>query len=163
MKRDQSVASTRKLKRNLVFVRFGRRRFFRRCAGLPVFSGGVGPARWPASEQLHVLSHYAQTRSLLSGLLVVPGVHLQSPFDEDRSAFFQVLAGNLGCSSPERDIDKRNFLALVAAVSRISPIYSHAEIANGAPFGSVTHFRITCDISKQKNFVEVRHVALIAK
>src|SRR4029453_9210425 len=115
------------------------------------------------SEQLHVLSHHAQTRSLLSGLLVVPRVHLEPSFDENRSAFFQVLAGNLRCSSPEGDIDKRDFLALFAAVSRVSPIYCDAEIADGASFGRVTHFRITRDISKQQNFVEVRHVALIAK
>ena len=77
--------------------------------------------------------------------------------------FFRVLAGDLCCSSPEGDIDKRDFLALFAAVCRVSPIHRDAEIADGASFGCVTHFRITCDISKQKNFVEVRHVVLIAR
>src|SRR5262249_27906046 len=110
-------------KRNLVFVRFGRRRFFRRCAGLPAFSSRVGSARRPTSEQLHVLRNYAQACSFLSGLLVVPRIHLQPPFDEDLSAFFQILAGNLGCSSPERDIDKRNFLALITTIGRIGSIY----------------------------------------
>src|SRR4029077_2071567 len=116
----------------------------------------------PTAEQLHVVGYHAETRSLLPGLLVVPRVHLQPPFDENRSAFFQVLASDLRCSSPEGDIDKRDFLALFAAIGRVSPIHRYAEIADGAAFGGVTHFRITCDISKQKNFVEVRHVALIA-
>src|SRR4029077_20442722 len=151
------------LKRNFVFVRFGRRRLFRRCTGLSAFSGRLAPAWRATSEQLHVVGDYAQSRSLLSGLLIVPRIHLEPTFDKNRSAFFQILAGNLGRSSPERDIDKRDFLALFTAVSRISSIYGDAEIANGTAFGRVTHFRITCDISKQKNFVEVRHVALIAK
>ena len=59
-------------------------------------------------------------------------VHLQPSFDENRSAFFQVLAGDLRCSSPERDIDKGDFLALFAAVGRVSPIHGDAEIADGA-------------------------------
>src|SRR6476646_7294791 len=110
-------------KRNLVFVRFGRRRFFRRCAGLSAFPGCFGSPWRPTAEQLHVVGYHAQTRSLLPGLLVVPRGHLQPPFDENRSAFFQVLAGNLCCSSPEGNIDKRDFLALFSAVSRVRPIY----------------------------------------
>src|SRR6476646_2432614 len=135
-------------KRNLVFVRFGRRRFFRRCAGLSAFPGGFGSAWRPTAEQLHVVGYHPQTCSLLSGLLVVPRVHLQPPFDENRSAFFQVLAGNLCCSSPESDIDKCDFLALFAAIGRVSPIHRYAEIADGTAFRRVTHFRSTCDISK---------------
>src|SRR5205823_12318611 len=64
------------LKRNLVFVWFGTRRFFGRRAGLPALSSGLGTSWRPTSEQLHVLGHHAQARSLLSGLLVVPTVHL---------------------------------------------------------------------------------------
>src|SRR5262249_53089034 len=101
MRRDEGRRVYKKtLKRNLVFVWFGRRRLFRRCAGLATFSGSVGPSWRPASEQLHVLGHHAQAGSLLSGLLVVPTVPLQPPFDENRSALFQVLAGDLRCSSP---------------------------------------------------------------
>src|SRR5215472_10596581 len=160
----RGVASTRKNSEgNLVFVWFGGGRFFRRCARLPAFSGRVASTRRPTSEQLHVLGDHTQACSLLSGLLVVPRVHLEAPFDENRSALFQVLAANLCCSAPEGDIDKRDFLALFAAVSRVSPIHRDAEITDGAAFGRVTHFRITGDISKQENFVEIRHMALIAK
>src|SRR5438067_2028429 len=73
-KLSTSLCSTSK--RNLVFVWFGTRRFFRRRAGLPALSGRLGPSWRPTSEQLHVLGHHAQARSLLSGLLVVPTVHL---------------------------------------------------------------------------------------
>src|SRR4030095_9308212 len=151
------------LKRNLVLVRFGRRRFFRRCTGLPAFSDRVASSRRPASEQLHVLSHHAQARSFLPSLFVVPRIHLQPPFNKNWSALFQILAGNLCCSSPERDIHERDFFALFAAVSRVRTIHGDPKVADSAAFGRVTHFRITRDISKQENFVEVRHIGLIAK
>jgi hypothetical protein len=130
---------------------------------LPTFSGHVGSARGPTSEQLHVLGHHAQSRSFLPSLLVVPRVHLQPPFNKNWSALFQILAGNLCCSSPERDIDKRDFFALFAAISRVSTIHGDPEVADSAAFRCVTHFRITRDISKQENFVEVRHIGFIAK
>src|SRR5438445_9219221 len=121
------------LKWNFVFVRLASRRCFRRCAGLPAFSARVGRSAWrPSSEQLHVLGHHAQARSLLPGLLVVPTVHLQPPFNANRSAFFQVLAGDLRCSSPEGDIDKRDFLALFGAVGGIRPILRDTEFTRAA-------------------------------
>src|SRR5207244_5234373 len=66
-------------------------------------------------------------------------------------------------SSSEGDIDKRDFLALLATVGGVSTIYCNSEIADGAAFGSVTHFGIARDIPKQKNFIEVGHAAVIAK
>ena len=95
-----------------------------------------------------MIGHHSQARSLLSGLLVVPRVHLKPPFDENWSAFFQVLTGDLGCSSPQRDVDKCDFFALFAAISRVRSIYRDAEITDSAAFGRVTHFRITSNISE---------------
>jgi len=151
------------LEGNLVFVWLWARRLFRWRTRLPAFSARVASTWGSTSEQLHVLGHHAQACSLLAGLFVVPRIHLQPPFNENRSAFFQVLASHLRCSSPESDIDKRDFLAFFTAVSGVSPIHRDAQIADGAALRSVTHFWITRYVSKQENFVEVRHMPLIAK
>ena len=136
------------LEGNLVFVWLWARRLFRWRTRLPAFSARVASTWGSTSEQLHVLGHHAQACSLLAGLFVVPRIHLQPPFNENRSAFFQVFTGNLCCSSPERDVDECDFFALFAAVSCVRPIYRDAEITDGTAFGRVTHFRITSNISK---------------
>ena len=99
----------------------------------------------------------------MPSLLVVPCVHLQPAFDENRSALFQVLTGHLRCSSPERDIHKCDFLALLATVGGVSTVYGDSKVADGAAFRRVTHLRIACDIAEQENFVEIGHVGLITK
>src|SRR5262245_57562759 len=137
------------LKRDFVFVRFGWARRFRRCAGLPTFSGRIGRSSWrPGSEKLHILGHYAQARSLLPSLLVVPSIHLQPTFDENRSAFFQILAGDLRRSSPQGDVDKCDFLAFLAAVSRVRAIDRDTEIAHGAAFGCITDLGVARDVAE---------------
>jgi hypothetical protein len=48
----------------------------------PLCSIGGPTAVVPCSQQLHRFSDYPQARSLLAGLLVVPGVKLESPLDK---------------------------------------------------------------------------------
>src|SRR5258708_3137084 len=94
-------------KRDLVFVRRSWSRWFRRCAGLgatglPIFACGLGStsSTGPTTQQLHALAYHAQLRSLLPGLLVIPSVHLQTAFDENRPSFLQVFTGDLRETRP---------------------------------------------------------------
>src|SRR5580704_13330099 len=74
----------------------------------PLCSIGGPTAVVPCSQQLHRFSDYPQARSLLAGLLVVPGVKLESPLDKNRFPFFEVFAADLCQARPERYIDKGN-------------------------------------------------------
>src|SRR5271166_3936770 len=82
----------------------------------PLCSIGGPTAVVPCSQQLHRFSDYPQARSLLAGLLVVPGVKLESPLDKNRFPFFEVFAADLCQARPERYIDKGNFLLFFAII-----------------------------------------------
>src|SRR6266446_6758898 len=102
--------------RNFVLVRLGRCGGFRRNCGwfaagarLSIFIGRFcGTARpgatRPAAEQLHRFANDAKPGSFLPSLLVVPGVHLQTAFDENRPALFQIFARDLGQPRPKDNI-----------------------------------------------------------
>src|SRR5713101_1195462 len=94
--------------RNFVLVRLGRCGGFRRscrwfAAGtrLSIFIGRLRGTARPgttrsAAEQLHRFANDAKSGSFLPSLLVVPGVHLQTAFDENGAALFQIFARDLG-------------------------------------------------------------------
>src|SRR5258708_25396231 len=67
-----------------------------------------------ATEHLHVFGHYAQARTLLGRLFVVPGIHVEPRFDEDLAPFLEVLLRYLGLPPPKRHVHERYLFLLFA-------------------------------------------------
>src|SRR6266550_3615126 len=152
------------LKWDLVLVGLGACWWFGRCAGLPIFPSrlaGSASSSGTTAQQLHGLAHYTQSRSLLPGLFVVPGIHLQAALDKHGPSFLQIFTCNLRKARPEYNVDKRDFLTSFSAVGSVSAIDGNAEIANCAALGCVTHFGVAGEVSKQNDFVKTGHGRVI--
>src|SRR5256714_12733537 len=81
--------------RNLVFVRFGGRRSFRRGRGPAArarsgffISATTAAATRATAEELETFADNFQFAALLPRLFVVPSVELQTPFDENGASLF---------------------------------------------------------------------------
>src|SRR5437867_1247952 len=61
------------------------------------------------AKELEVLAHDFELAAFLPGLLVVPLVEPQSPFDEDRPSFRHVLADRFRLASPNVHVHKSDF------------------------------------------------------
>src|SRR5437899_170420 len=132
-------------------------------ADFPSRLAGSGSSTGTTAQQLHGLAHYTQSCSLLPGLFVVPGVHLQAALDKHWPSFLQIFTCNLRKARPEYNVDKRDFLTSFSAVGSVSAIDGNAEIANCAALGCVTHFRVAGEVSKQNDFVKTGHGRVIRK
>ena len=110
-----------------------------------------------ATDKLHVLADNAQTGALLTGRLIVPLIELKTTFDKDRTAFTQILSGELGLTPPEGDIDIGDFLNSLSIVTGANPVHGHAKVTNRSSLGSVTDFEIPGDIPEKHDFVDVGH------
>ena len=99
----------------------------------------------------------------MSGLLVVPRIHLQTAFDENRPSFFQVFTSNLSEARPQHDIDISDFLTSFSAVSCVNTIDRDAEVADRAALGRVTHLWVAGEVPEQDDFVEASHALVITK
>src|SRR5438876_9104167 len=157
---------TKNLKRNFVVVGLGCGAGFWRRSRLawPRFASPFGAfscasagAGRTAAKQLHRFADHAQFAPLLSALFVVPGVQLETAFDKNRPAFFQIFASDFCEPRPENDVDIRDFFAFFAAVEGVLTINSNAEVANGAAFGGITHFGIARQISEENDFIKTGH------
>src|SRR6266581_9518406 len=104
------------LRRGFGFGRFrgggcGRRGSARRGRGT-TFTGA-----W-TTQELNDLSDDTELAALLTGLLVIPLVETQPPFDQHRAALAHVLR-NIFRRAPENiDVNKSDFLFLLAALAR---------------------------------------------
>src|SRR5438876_5428606 len=162
---------TKNLKRNFVVVGLGCGAGFWRRSRLawPRFASAFGTfscasagAGRTAAKQLHRFADHAQLAPLLSALFVVPGVQLETAFDKNRPAFFQIFAGDFREPRPEDNIDIRDFFAFFAAIEGVLTVNGDAEVANGAAFGGITHFGIARQISEENNFIETGHPPVLA-
>src|SRR5207248_5087871 len=142
-----TASPTKNLKRNFVVVRLGCGAGFRRRSRFTRtrFSRAFGAFRCATAcagrttaKQLHRFANHAQLAPLLSALFVVPGVQLETAFDKNRPAFFQIFAGDFREPRPEDNIDIRDFFAFFAAVEGVLTVNGDAEVANGAAFGGIT-------------------------
>jgi hypothetical protein len=52
-----------------------------------------------ATQHLHIFGHDAQTRTLLAARFVVPSIQLKPAFDEDLSAFLEILLRKFGLAA----------------------------------------------------------------
>src|SRR5258708_28137173 len=96
---------------------FGGRSLRRRSRGPSLTARGTPAAAFAlasATEHLHVFGHYAQARTLLAGLFVVPGIQLKPAFDEDFAPFLEVLLRYLGLPPPKRHVHERYLFLLFA-------------------------------------------------
>jgi hypothetical protein len=113
-----------------------------------------------ATQQLHTFAYNPEFSSLLTGLLVVPAIHLEAAFDENGSSFPQIFASDLGQPSPKYHIDECNLFASLAALSRVNAVDRDAEIADCAAFWGVAYFRIAREVSEEDDFIKTGHSAL---
>src|SRR5260370_35691075 len=137
---------------------FGGRSLRRRSRGPSLTARGTRAAAFAlasATEHLHVFGHYAQARTLLAGLFVVPGIQLKPAFDEDLAPFLEVLLRNLGLPPPKRHVHERDLLLLFAIFPRVNSVYGDADVRNRGSFRRVPHLRVTSQISDKQNPVEV--------
>ncbi|MEY4482977.1 MAG: hypothetical protein RL693_429 [Verrucomicrobiota bacterium] len=112
-----------------------------------------------AIKKLHHFTNHTETAALLSGLLVLPGIHLESAFDENGAALGEILAGEFGEPCPENHIDISDFFTFLSVVSRVNPIHRNGEIGDGAAFRSITDFRVTGEIPHEHYFIVGGHSA----
>ena len=88
-------------------------------------------------------------------LLIVPCVDLQPALDENGSPFFRYSPATSAVRPQSVTSTNVTSSRFSPAVGGVSAIYRNSKIAHRAAFGGVTHFRIACEISEQKNFVEL--------
>ena len=106
----------------------------------------IASAATLATDELHILANNAQTRTLLTSLLIIPLIKLEATFDEDRTAFAQVLSSKLGLTPPEGNINVSDFLNSLSVVAGPDPVHRHTEITNCGSLGSIANFEIPGDI-----------------
>src|SRR4029077_5088094 len=139
---------------------FGGLSLRRRSRGPSLTARGPRAAAFALSsptEHLHGSGHYAQARTLLAGLFVVPGIQLKPAFDEDLAPFLEVLLRYLGLPPPKRHVHERYLFLLFAIFPRVNSIYCDADVRNRGSFRCVTHLRVASQISDKQNTVEVGH------
>lgn len=110
-----------------------------------------------AAEELHAFAHDTEAGALLASLLVLPGVHLQTAFNEHRSAFVQILASQLCEFRPQDDIDKSDLLDLFTALGAVNAVHRETDVADGAAFGRVAHLGVAGEVADEHDFVVGGH------
>lgn len=110
-----------------------------------------------AIKKLHDLANHPKTAALLSRLLVFPGIHLETAFNENRTAFGEVLTGKFGKPGPENHVHISDFFTFLSVVSRVNPIHRNGEIGNSTAFRSITNFGITGEIPHEHYFIVGGH------
>jgi hypothetical protein len=109
---------------------------------------------------LECFEHYAQSAFLLASLLVIPLIQLETTFDQNRTAFFQILSDRFSLPAKRIDIHKSHIFFLFPSFIRPATIDGKADLRNGSAFGRVAQFRIARQIAGEDDFIEVGHIAL---
>jgi hypothetical protein len=102
---------------------------------------------------LQILPDDPQLGPFLAGLFVVPGIELETAFDEYRRTFVQVLLRNFGHPAPERHINKGDFLAFDALLVGGNAIDRQSEFDDWRSFRGVTKLDVSRQVSNQKNAI----------
>ena len=96
---------------------------------------------------MQIFADHTQSRTFLTGLLIVPGVQLEAAFNENRTPFFQILAGNLGLPCPKRHVDKSRLFFFFAIFPGIYPVDGETDLRNCSALGRVPYLRVTSQIA----------------
>lgn len=108
-------------------------------------------------EELERFHHDTESAALLAGLFVVPLIQAQTAFDQNRTALFQILSDDFGLFPEGIDINKRNFLFLLARFVAPRAIDRKADLGDSGAFGSVAQLRVARQVPGEDDFVEAWH------
>src|SRR5258707_14066240 len=78
-------------------------------------------------------------------------------FDEDGTAFLEILRDDFGCAAKGVHINKGNFFLGFAGFVFPGAIDGETEFGNRGAFWRVAHFGIAGEIAGKNDFVEVGH------
>jgi hypothetical protein len=95
---------------------------------------------------LQALTDDFEPVTLLTRLLILPGINTQAAFYEYWTAFLGIFAGDLCEAPPQFHIDVGDFLDLFAGLVRVTAVDCESDIRDGAAFWSELHLGITCDV-----------------
>lgn len=105
-------------------------------------------------EQLHILSHDANTTAALPGLLIFPSILLQAPLNENRTPFREVLGSNLRRAPPTRHVEERCLLtSLALPCTGTHTIHRYTELREGGAPGSCAQLRISRQVTDNHHLV----------
>ncbi len=107
--------------------------------------------------ELHPFGDYFR-RLPLNALFILPGTRLQPPFYENGTPFLQELIGYLGLPPPNDDVVKFGSLLFLSGLVEKNTVGRDAERTNRLTAGRLPEFRISCEIPKYENFIQVHPV-----
>lgn len=111
------------------------------------------------TQELHLLADDTEACALLSGLLILPRVHLQTAFDENGAAFVEVFTGEFCQLGPEHDVHKGDFLHTLSAFGAVNAVHGQANVAHRTAFGGVTHLGVAGEIANEHDFIVGGHIS----
>src|SRR3954470_21372469 len=101
--------------------------------------------------------HYAQLADFLMRVLIFPGVQLQAAFHQERTTFLEILADDFGLSAKRINIHKSYFFLRFPRFVLPSAVQRHADLGNRSALRGIPQLRISCEVARQDDFVEVGH------
>lgn len=118
----------------------------------------TGGAIVAASEKLNALSHDAETAALLTGVLVIPLVELETAFHQEWTTFAHVLADVFSRTAEDIDINKGNLFALFTGFGAPDTIDSKPDLGDRRAFGRVPQLGVAGQIAHEDDFVKTGHL-----
>lgn len=135
----------------------GLSRSWRRLGGTPgliaalvLIVGSVGVSGLDEGEGLEVDNQLGAVLALLG----LPGLCLESTFDQDGFPFGEMLGDGLSGFAPGCGVDKGGIVALFTGLCGKLPIDGYADIADLGSVGSDSELRVTGEISGEDDFIE---------
>jgi len=138
---------------------------FRRCPS----SGNGG---WPRARRLgwrvairafgikerKAFQNHTELAPFLAGLFIIPLIEAKPAFNQNRTAFLEILGNDLGLPAKRVHINKGDLFFRFTRFVLLGAIHGEADFTDGESFRGVAKFGITGQIARENYSIEAGHM-----